>query len=230
MSVESFEYTGAAQSFVVPAGVTSLSTELWGAQGDGLSNPGAKGGYLKATIPVTPGETLQINVGAHGTSGSGGGASDIRQSGTTLANRVAVAGAGGGTGANTGGGGGTGYPGGVGGGLTGAGPGSGGSGDGSGGTQSAGGAAGATASAGTLGVGGAGAGSGGGGGAGYWGGGGGGTNGSQYRGGGGGGSSYSSGTIITNTQNVQSGDGAVIITWEVSGGGPSANAGFQAYL
>ena len=83
------------------------------------SGPSALGGLVKATIPVTPGETLAVFVGgagipegngyngggANGNSGTcsgsgcgggGGGASDVRQSGDSLKSRVVVAGGGGG--------------------------------------------------------------------------------------------------------------------------------------
>jgi hypothetical protein len=65
------------QSFVVPAGVCSITVDATGAQG-GLeafsSADGGPGGRTVATIPVTPGETLQIDVGGRG--GDGEGASD----------------------------------------------------------------------------------------------------------------------------------------------------------
>ena len=68
-------YTGADQSFVVPAGVTSLTAKLWGAGGSGGSNAlggafiggkGGAGGYATGTIAVTPGETLNLVVGQGG--------------------------------------------------------------------------------------------------------------------------------------------------------------------
>jgi hypothetical protein len=57
-----FAYTGAAQTWTVPAGVTSATFDVFGAQG----GDGGKGGEVKATLPVTPGETLQIVVGGMG--------------------------------------------------------------------------------------------------------------------------------------------------------------------
>ena len=65
-------YTGADQSFVVPAGVTSLTAKLWGAGGgaghNGTGNPPqtAAGGYTTGQIAVTPGETLTLVVGQGG--------------------------------------------------------------------------------------------------------------------------------------------------------------------
>jgi PKD repeat protein len=108
-------------SWTVPAGVTSIQIDMAGAKGGDQCNgtQGGRGGRLQATIPVTPGQTLQINVGGAGTfgncswtwysggfngggsgyrGGGGGGASDIRIGGTALSNRILVAGGGGGAG------------------------------------------------------------------------------------------------------------------------------------
>lgn len=136
---ETFLYTGAPQAFNVPPTVTELTIEAWGAQGGDAAptNPGVGGlgGYAKSTVPVLPGETLHVYVGGRGDSpgfggwngggdaglstsgstgqsGGGGGASDVRQLGTALTNRVIVAGGGGGGGyyvSHGGGGGGGGY-------------------------------------------------------------------------------------------------------------------------
>jgi len=78
-TVQTFECTGDAQSWVVPANVTSATFEAWGAQGgvgdDGsLERPSADaglGGHTTATIAVTPGETIQINVGCAGSDSLG---------------------------------------------------------------------------------------------------------------------------------------------------------------
>ncbi|MGA7094591.1 MAG: hypothetical protein WBX23_11205, partial [Candidatus Cybelea sp.] len=80
-----FSYTGAQQNFVVPKRVTQISVKASGAGGEG--GEGGEGGLVKATIPVTPGESLAIFVGAGGGYGGfnggaihgGGGASDVRQ-------------------------------------------------------------------------------------------------------------------------------------------------------
>ncbi len=123
-----FPYTGAPTTYVVPAGVTSVQVEVWGAQGQALTDEqydestGGLGGYAIGNLAVTPGEVLNIYVGGTGNedvagfnggalggfgtpsdgdagrAGSGGGASDIRQGGTGLANRVIVGGGGGGGG------------------------------------------------------------------------------------------------------------------------------------
>ena len=196
-----YAFTGAPVNITVPTGSQSMIVDLYGAE-SGTANAAlaGKGGRLQATLPVTAGETLQVNVGGKGPNpsgtpsavgggwngggtaggaggsvwgGPGGGATDIRRGAFALADRIAVAGGGGGSGAtntNTGAGGG---------GTTGAtgplgiaGAGSG----GGGGTQTAGGSGG---------IGGAGAGAGSGGAFGV--GGNGGTGGNRIGGGGGGG-------------------------------------------
>jgi hypothetical protein len=76
-----FSYTGAQQTYVVPDGVNEVEIECWGAEGaDRRSDqdwglPG-KGGYVKGTLAVTPGETLNVYVG-----GKGGTPSTITGSG-----------------------------------------------------------------------------------------------------------------------------------------------------
>ncbi len=117
-----FSYTGGMQTYTVPAGVTSIRIETWGAQGSGGN--GGNGGYARGDMAVTPGQVLNVYVGGQtGYNGgglghaainrNGGGASDVRVSPYALANRVIVAGGGGGggntdVGIRNGGGGGTG--------------------------------------------------------------------------------------------------------------------------
>ncbi len=114
---KTFNYTGGAQDFTVPAGVRHISVVARGASGAGFA--AARGGRVHADIPVTPGERLVVYVGgdASGESGGfnggadggegyaggqagfgGGGASDIRQHGVSLRHRVLVSGGGGGRG------------------------------------------------------------------------------------------------------------------------------------
>jgi hypothetical protein len=258
---KTFHYTGAKQSFKVPEGVIFVTISATGAQGGGRF--GGDPGRVRAKVPVSPSETLTIlvggdasnagfNGGAPGTSGycphhchgrGGGGASDVREHGKGLRNRIVVAGGGGGTGGYE-------WPygrgsaegtGGVGGGEI-AGPGGqndGGGGGGGGGSQYSGGAGGlgcprendGEGTNGTLGHGGVGGvqngTGGGGGGGGYYGGGGGGSggygcsssSGNGYpglAGGGGGGSSYvePSGQTLHNYQGYPwAGDGIVVIQW-----------------
>ncbi|MFF4580174.1 hypothetical protein [Streptomyces sp. NPDC001389] len=78
-----FNYTGAADSFTVPAGVTQVGFDAKGASGgagSSLFNPGgtgAAGAEVTGTLAVTPGQTLQVNVGGAGTNGALGGASGV---------------------------------------------------------------------------------------------------------------------------------------------------------
>lgn len=64
----------AGTAFVVPAGVTSIVIECWGAQGGTSPNgiTGGQGGYYGATFAVTPGETLTVFVGGQGGAGQPG--------------------------------------------------------------------------------------------------------------------------------------------------------------
>lgn len=73
-----FTYTGSPQTYVVPAGVTTIDAELFGAQGGAPSGTGmGMGGWSKATIPVTPGETLNIYVGGQGLGGNSNAANSL---------------------------------------------------------------------------------------------------------------------------------------------------------
>jgi len=234
-----FNYTGGAQTWTVPAGVTSIDVVARGAKGG--CNLGGLGGESTATIPVTPGETLNLYVGGQGgcslmgnipggfngggakstasgdfwEGGSGGGGSDIRRGGTALVNRVIVAAGGGGRGygGQAGGGGGLsgqdGDPTGGGCNTTCA---------GKGGSQMSGGIGGFCFSGcqgadGSLGRGGDAQGcaaSGGGGGGGYYGGGGGAH---CSAGGGSSRADFTGNTSPATTPNLQNGDGYISITW-----------------
>lgn len=112
--LQTFNYTGSQQTWVVPTGVTSINVDASGAQGGSNSATNVNyGGRVQADLPVTPGTTIYIYVGEqpNGITGGwngggngesagqgGGGASDIRIGGTTLNDRVIVAGGGGGGG------------------------------------------------------------------------------------------------------------------------------------
>ncbi|HEX2401097.1 MAG TPA: hypothetical protein VHJ79_14105 [Mycobacterium sp.] len=70
-----FTYTGAAQTWQVPPGVTSVIIDLYGAEG-GAGGPGCLpavagglGGHATATVIVKPNETLAIAVGGAGGAG-----------------------------------------------------------------------------------------------------------------------------------------------------------------
>jgi hypothetical protein len=80
-ATRTFDFTGSAQTFTVPAGVTEITVDASGAAGGSgeafASNPdcasnfgvGGLGGDTTAVIAVTPGEELQINVGGRGGDG-----------------------------------------------------------------------------------------------------------------------------------------------------------------
>lgn len=116
-------FTGGQQSVTVPAGVYSARVFLSGAQGgngtSGNGNAGGAGGRgarVEGAMTVTPGEVLSVWVGGQGSQAvnpgglggagrnngsrgaSGGGATDIRQGGSAVSNRVAIAAGGGGGG------------------------------------------------------------------------------------------------------------------------------------
>ena len=124
---KTFNYTGRKQMFTVPPGVKKLKVIAVGAQGNGDMH--GFGGRVYALIPVTPGEKLAIFVGGDGaynnssggfdggalgglypycyrSSGNcygygGGGASDVREGGDSLTDRILVAGGGGGAGTDS---------------------------------------------------------------------------------------------------------------------------------
>ena len=110
---QTLQYTGAAQTWTVPEGVTRVTLDLYGAGGEGLTSsttrPGV-GARVTRTRSVTPGETFEVNVGGRGYDGlggfngggnggehGGGGATDVRPVGGTLEDRILVAGGGGGS-------------------------------------------------------------------------------------------------------------------------------------
>jgi hypothetical protein len=66
-----FNYTGANQTWTVPAGVFALYIELYGAAGgDANTNLGGKGGKVTCYFPVTPGQVLNLTVGGKPTTQS----------------------------------------------------------------------------------------------------------------------------------------------------------------
>jgi len=255
---ETFQCTGATQSWTVPDGVTSATFELLGAAGaDNSGFPGGSGGQAEATVDVTPGESIEINVGCLGDEGDslanggggaggfpdggdggdpngapglpfamggsgGGGSSDIRQGGSTLADRVLVAGGGGAAGPSSNGqggaGGGDAGTGGAdnanstasgGGGATGTTPGTAGTPNASAGALGAGGDGGTNPGV-SSGIGGSG------GGGGLAGGGGGGSDPSGFGGAsGGGGSGLCALGCSSFLADVNAGDGAVLVTYVV---------------
>ena len=118
-NAKGYTYTGAEQTFTVPAGVFSVNVEAVGGQGGSMrpeyTLAGAAGGLaaqVSGELSVTPGETLYVEVGGNGEEGGfngggtgdpgagGGGASDIRTSplaaGLSPDDRLLIAGGGGG--------------------------------------------------------------------------------------------------------------------------------------
>lgn len=100
-----FNYTGGLQTYVVPAGVTSISIDATGAAGGNelgggavVSAPGL-GAQMVGTFSVTPGEVLTLLVGEEGQSanfvGGGGGGSFVWDESDEL---LIAAGGGGGAG------------------------------------------------------------------------------------------------------------------------------------
>jgi hypothetical protein len=235
-----FAYTGAEQTWTVPAGVTTVHLALVGGHGaTGQSSAiGGNPNKVVGDVTVTPGDTLYVEVGGGGVGGSGGfngggaggtgatstvgggggGASDVRTvaraSVGTLVSRILVAaGGGGGGGGSTGGAGGAA-------GLPGQGGGSGAQG-GAPGSQAAGGPGGtgingSSGAPGGPGVGGGGepatVDSGGGGGGGYYGGGGGGGNSLVFLVGGAGGGGGSSYLGSATNRQITSDTGLPSIT------------------
>jgi hypothetical protein len=244
--VDTFYYTGSAQTFTISNCSSDIYFDIRGGRGgDQTSGYGGLGGRVEGSMSFNTGDILYLNVGqsgldnqgisagvfvnsggvisynSGGVSGTGGGSSDIRLNGTTIADRIFVGGGGGGAGGTSG----QALNGGAGGDLV-AGdgvnwntfPNAGGKGgtQATGGTQGVGGGSCATYTTdGSLSFGGEGAGDGaggGGGGGGYYGGGG------ACFSGGGGGSSYTdpAASSIAHTQGFQNGDGMIILTYNVS--------------
>lgn len=120
---QTFGYTGAKQTFIVPAGVRQLTISAHGGAGAGFSirNYNLPGfpGRIYAIVRVHPGDKLYIFVGGSGGHGGfngggaggaagngsgygngspGGGASDVRVGGDKVNDRIIVAAGGGGSG------------------------------------------------------------------------------------------------------------------------------------
>lgn len=116
-----FSFTGAEQTFTVPAGVTSIHVVAIGGHGGKAGNAGGAGAQVEGDLSVKAGQTLYVEVGGNGGSplvenkaspggfngggeggGGGGGASDVRTNpraeGLSPDSRLIVAGGGGGSG------------------------------------------------------------------------------------------------------------------------------------
>ena len=93
MAQTTFNYTGAVQTYTVPAGVFSVNISAAGAQGGGEGAGGGLGAIMTADFAVTPGEVLTIVVGQQGqlqiggnfqNSSGGGGGSFVYNASNTL--------------------------------------------------------------------------------------------------------------------------------------------------
>ena len=84
LAPETFEYTGAVQTFTVPRTGT-YTLEAWGAEGGSGTTVGAKGGYAKADFNLSIGDVLYIYVGGRGSNAttSDGGSGGQCESGTS---------------------------------------------------------------------------------------------------------------------------------------------------
>ena len=56
----SFSFTAAAQSFTVPAGVSSITAAAFGAQGGGSGGAGGLGGEAQAVFAVSPEAAVEV--------------------------------------------------------------------------------------------------------------------------------------------------------------------------
>lgn len=124
LHTDTFNHTGAVQTFTVPADVTEILVTCRGAQGGTAAafGTGGKGAEVVGTINVTPGQIYDLyvgfksinNVGGFPDAGNGdndagndgrggGGSTSIRLQADTFANSYIVAGGGGGAGSGGGG-------------------------------------------------------------------------------------------------------------------------------
>ena len=86
------QYTSAqtATPFIIPAGINKIRARVWGGgAGGGAATAaprygGGAGAYTEAVLTVTPGETLNITVGAGGAAENDGGNSFIQRGATVL--------------------------------------------------------------------------------------------------------------------------------------------------
>ncbi|QOF80531.1 hypothetical protein [Variovorax sp. 38R] len=96
-----FTHSGAAQTFTVPAGVSSARVTMWGAGGGGSltaggnSANGGAGGFADGTVSLTPGTAMAVTVGQGGRNG-GTGATYGRGGGGGAGANAGVAGSSGG--------------------------------------------------------------------------------------------------------------------------------------
>lgn len=111
---ETYNTTG-THTFTVPAGVTEITVEVWGAGGGGGGSNsnnnggsgGGGGGYTMQIFSVNPGDEFSYSVGAGGTAGANSGGKGDDGGKTTFSTLTANGGTGGGGNAGTPGTGGT---------------------------------------------------------------------------------------------------------------------------
>lgn len=91
-----FNYSGAIETFNVPAGVSMVTIKAYGAQGGGGSNNGGKGAFMSGDFSVNGGDQLKVLVGQQGQTnyGYGGGGGSFVSTITNVP--MIVAGGGGG--------------------------------------------------------------------------------------------------------------------------------------
>ena len=95
-------------TFTVPAGITRVFVQVWGAGGggggastNGAGTGGAAGGYTEEVVTVTPAAAITVTVGAGGAAGPAGGASNGGPGGTSsFGGFCSATGGGGGYGGN----------------------------------------------------------------------------------------------------------------------------------
>ena len=82
---QTFNYTGAVQTFVVPC-TDTITVKAWGGGGSGggpdtyVGAAGGGGGFVQSSFPVVPGQTLTLVVA--GGAGEGGGCLSLAPGGT----------------------------------------------------------------------------------------------------------------------------------------------------
>ena len=94
---QTFSYTGSVQPFTIPAGVSKVTIEVWGAQGGNFEGTlGGYGTHMKGEFSVSTDDVLTIYTGGQGNSNTlgpgGGGGSGVIKGGSP----ILVAGGGGG--------------------------------------------------------------------------------------------------------------------------------------
>jgi hypothetical protein len=90
-----FSYTGTMQTYTVPAGITSITVDVRGAQGQSAYTTGGNGGRVQGSLSVTPSEVLNLYVG--GQNGYNGGGAPTVVDGTIFLGAGDIGGSGGNT-------------------------------------------------------------------------------------------------------------------------------------